>query len=76
MPPNTDIGITVRAQIDATGRVVKAEVLRERPAQGGVYAQLEIAALDAIKQWRFSPARLGNQLVPSDYAITFHFQKH
>jgi TonB family protein len=76
IPPNTDIEVTVRAQIDATGRVVKADVLREHPAQGGVYAQLEIAALDAIRQWRFSPARMGNVLVPSDYAITFHFQKH
>jgi protein TonB len=76
IPANTDVVITIRAQIDATGRVVKADVLRDRAPQSGYYAQLELAAIDATRQWKFEPARSGNTAVPGDYAITFHFQKH
>jgi TonB family protein len=76
IPANTDIVVTIRTEIDATGRVVKAEVLRDSPPRAGFYAQLELAAIDATKQWRFEPARSGNTAVPGDYSITFHFQKH
>jgi protein TonB len=75
IPANTDIVVTIRAQIDATGRVVNAEALRDHTPQAGFYVQLELAAIDAMKQWRFEPARSGDTPVPSDYAITFHFQK-
>ena len=77
MQASMEIDVVIATQIDVAGRVVKAEVLDRAPGSlSALQAQLEIAAVDAVKQWRFEPARSGNVAVPSDHVITFRFQKH
>jgi hypothetical protein len=77
IPTGAEIQITVRALINAAGRVVKAEVLRDQASRYGpaLRFQLETAAVDAARQWRFEPARSGDKPVPSDHAISFVFRK-
>jgi hypothetical protein len=77
IPANREIEITVRAQIDSTGRVVIAEAIHNRipKSESALYAQLEAAAVEATKQWRFEPGRSANTPVASDYSIGFLFRK-
>jgi TonB family protein len=65
-----DVRIDVRVDIDATGRVVRAEALTR-----GKQEVLTSLALEAARQWRFSPAKLGSENVPSNAVVGFQFKK-
>ena len=65
-----DVRIDVRVDIDATGRVVRAEALTR-----GKQEMLTALALDAARQWRFSPAKQGSENVPSNAVVGFQFKK-
>jgi TonB family protein len=70
--PDTAVGIEgtvqVRVRIDVQGAVKDAKVIGDpgNPA-------LEWAALDAAKQWRFSPATRNGHPVESEVTIPFRF---
>jgi protein TonB len=58
--------VILEAVIDAQGRVTSAKVLRSIPL-------LDQAALDAVRQWRFTAARLNGEAVPVVMTITVNF---
>ncbi len=61
--------VVLRLLIDATGRVARAQVIEARPP--GVFEQ---AALAAIREWSFSPARDGGARVPVLATKTLRFE--
>jgi hypothetical protein len=63
-----DVEISIRAEIDETGRVVKAEAITH---QAGY---LEASAISAMMKWRFEPAHLGNKAVRSEQLVNFVFR--
>ncbi len=59
--------VVVEAEIDATGAVTGASVVRGRsPA-------LDAAALAALESWRFEPARLDDTAIGSSYRVGITF---
>jgi protein TonB len=58
--------VILEAIIDTSGRVESARVLRS-------IALLDDAALDAVRQWRFTPARLNDRPVPVVMTVTVTF---
>ena len=58
--------VIIEATIDASGDVVAAKVLRSIP-------MLDDAALTAVRQWRFTPARLNGEPVSVLMTITINF---
>jgi protein TonB len=58
--------VILETVIDAQGRVESARVLRSVPL-------LDQAALDAVRQWRFTPARLNGEAVPVVMTVTVNF---
>ena len=58
--------VIVEAIIDVSGRVEGAQVLRSIPL-------LDQSALDAVRQWRFTPARLNDRAVPVVMTVTVTF---
>jgi protein TonB len=52
--------------LDANGRVDSVRVLRSIPL-------LDQAAVDAVRQWRFTPALLNNEAVPVVMTVTVNF---
>ncbi len=58
--------VILEAVIDVSGRVESARVLRS-------IALLDVAALEAVRQWRFDPARLNGQPVPVVMTVTVNF---
>ncbi len=58
--------VILEAVIDASGRVESAHVLRSIPL-------LDNSALEAVRQWRFAPARLNGQPVPVVMTVTVTF---
>jgi outer membrane biosynthesis protein TonB len=67
----TLVEVDVKVRIDETGRVVKAEPL---PGTEPVSSSLVGAARNAAMQWRFEPARRGNQPLPSDLVLKFQYR--
>ena len=65
--PTTHKTVLVRMLIDTRGRVVKAVVTRSVP-------DLDSAALDCVKKWRFRPALKDGKPVAAfaEAAITFN----
>ncbi|HEY2150428.1 MAG TPA: energy transducer TonB [Vicinamibacterales bacterium] len=61
--------VILEAVIDAQGRVESARILRSIPL-------LDQAALDAVRQWRFSAARLNGDAVPVVMTVTVNFTLH
>jgi protein TonB len=59
--------VILEAVIDAKGSVTSVSVLRSIPL-------LDQAAVDAVRQWRFTPARLNDQAVPVVMTVTVNFQ--
>jgi TonB family protein len=59
--------VTVWAIISANGRVTKARVVRP------VASDLDEAALQAVKQWRFTPTRNGNTAVAVEVNLDVKF---
>jgi outer membrane biosynthesis protein TonB len=62
--------VDVKVYIDAGGTVIRAEPLSKG---NSLVDYLSGVAVDAARQWRFSPARRGNQSVPSETVLHFHF---
>ena len=58
--------VILEAVIDARGNVESVRVLRSIP-------QLDQAAADAVRQWRFTPARLNTETVPVVMTVTVNF---
>jgi TonB family protein len=58
--------VIIEAGIDETGSVTSARVLRSIPL-------LDQAALDAVRQWRFTPTLLNGQAVPIVMTLTVNF---
>jgi periplasmic protein TonB len=58
--------VILEAVIDATGGVESVRVLRALPL-------LDQAAVDAVRQWRFTPAVLNNEAVPVVMTVTVNF---
>jgi len=59
--------VILEAVIDAQGRVATVRVLRS-------IALLDQAAVDAVKQWRFTPALLNAEPVPVVMTVTVNFK--
>jgi protein TonB len=58
--------VILEAVIDAEGRVVNVKVLRSVP-------MLDQAAMDAVRQWEFTPTRLNGVAVPVVMTVTVNF---
>ena len=58
--------VILEAVLDAKGRVESVRVLRSIPL-------LDQAAVDAVQQWRFTPALLNNEPVPVVMTVTVNF---
>jgi periplasmic protein TonB len=58
--------VILEAVLDAQGRVESARVLRSVPL-------LDEAALDAVRQWRYTPTLLNGQAVPVVMTVTVNF---
>ena len=58
--------VILEAVIDANGNVRDARVLKSVPL-------LDQAALDAVRQWQFTPTRLNNTFVPVIMTVTLNF---
>ena len=58
--------VILEATIDTDGRVYDAKVLRSIP-------QLDEAAMDAVKQWEFTPTELQGVRVPVIMTVTVNF---
>ncbi len=59
--------VILEAVIDHTGLVTSVRVLRGHPL-------LDQAALDAVRQWKFTPARLNNEPIPVVMTVTVQFR--
>jgi protein TonB len=59
--------VIIEATIGVDGRVVDARVLRSEPL-------LDQAALQAVRQWRYTPTRLNDQPVAVIMTVTVRFQ--
>jgi TonB family protein len=66
MSANVTGVVIIEATIDTTGAVADAKVLRSIPL-------LDQAALDAVKQWQFTPTLLNGQAVPVIMTMTVNF---
>jgi periplasmic protein TonB len=58
--------VILEATIDETGQVVDLKVLRSVPMLDG-------AAVEAVKQWRYRPARLNGMPIPVIMTVTVRF---
>lgn len=58
--------VILETVLDANGRVETVRVLRSIPL-------LDQAAVDAVQQWRFTPALLNNEAVPVVMTVTVNF---
>jgi protein TonB len=58
--------VILEAVLDDQGRVESVRVLRSIP-------MLDQAAVDAVRQWRFTPALLNGQAVPVVMTVTVNF---
>lgn len=61
--------VIVRFLVDAEGKVTRASVVEAQPAQ--VFEQ---AALEAVRKWRFQPARLDNERVATWMSVPIRFK--
>jgi hypothetical protein len=65
-----EVQINVRVVIDRSGRVIRAESLSRGNA---LMDHLSKIAVEAARQWTFSPARDDGQNVPSESVLQFQF---
>jgi protein TonB len=59
--------VIIQTVIDQTGKVIEAMVLRSVPL-------LDAAALDAVRQWEYTPAMLNGTAVPVVMTVTVTFK--
>jgi TonB family protein len=70
-PPRTEpVDVDVELTIDATGKVTEARV----PAPVGGMEAFEAAALEAVKQFVFEPAKRGDTPIPSRIKYRYLFE--
>jgi periplasmic protein TonB len=62
------VAVSVRVEVNETGRVTHAEAIPEK----GIHALLLSSAADAARHCRFQPARRGQSPVPSTVTMVFH----
>lgn len=62
------VRVSVRVQVDASGRVVNADLDSAGPSK--YFANL---AIKAARQWEFTPAKVDGQSSPSDWVLRFEF---
>jgi len=67
-----EIPVYVTMRIGTNGSVVGAEAAT---ASDGIQAYLVQRSLEAVRQWKFRPARLGPDPVPSKWTVRFRFDK-
>ncbi|MDP1864498.1 MAG: energy transducer TonB [Thiobacillus sp.] len=60
--------VRLRVQIDTAGQAQQIEVYRSSG-----FPRLDQAALDTVKQWRFVPARQGDQPIPAWVIVPIQF---
>ena len=58
--------VKIQAQIDASGRVTSTKVI-----SGPIL--LRAAAMNAVRQWKYSPAMLDGKPIATQYAVTVRF---
>jgi protein TonB len=58
--------VIIEATISETGRVINARILRSVPL-------LDQAAIDAVRQWEFTPTQLNGVAVPVIMTVTVNF---
>lgn len=58
--------VIIEATIDTTGSVIATKVLRSAPL-------LDAAAIDAVRQWKYEPARLNGEPVAVLITVTVNF---
>jgi hypothetical protein len=63
--------IEIKVFIDEMGRVVRAEPL---PPKAWVSQSIVKACLEAVRFWKFKPARWGAQDVPGEMLLQFEFK--
>jgi hypothetical protein len=68
----TDVPIDVHVYITEFGKVDYAELLDTRVTSR--HRDLADAAVFAARRWDFRPARLGDENVPSEAILHFHFK--
>src|SRR5207248_11011723 len=64
----TDVEVQVR--IDEGGRVTAARVVNDT---SNIDELLVTAAISAVKEWIFEPAKMDGRSVPGNHMIRFHF---
>jgi outer membrane biosynthesis protein TonB len=67
-----EIPVYVTMRIGTNGSVVGAQAAM---ASDGIQAYLVQRSLEAVRQWKFRPARLGPDPVPSKWTVRFRFDK-
>ncbi len=67
-----EIPVYVTIRIGANGSVVGAQTAT---AGEGIQAYLSQRALEAVRQWKFRPAKLGPDPIPSKWTVRFRFDK-
>jgi protein TonB len=60
--------VIIEAVIDREGNVTEARIIKPLPLG------LDMAALNAVKQWKFKPGTLNGQPVPVYYNLTVNFR--
>jgi len=60
--------VILRTVVSTSGCMAEAEVVR------GPAPDLEMAALQAVSQWRYSPATLGGKPIPVIFMVTVNFR--
>jgi protein TonB len=68
MQANVQGDVKIQATIDETGRVTKMKVL-----SGPIL--LQRAAMDALRQWRYSPSVLNEKPIAVDEVVTVRFHR-
>lgn len=66
--PAKGLAVELKIGIDEFGGVERAEVVSK-----GSDGHLEDLALQSVQSWRFAPARLGEESVPSEMLLRFDF---
>jgi len=59
--------VIIEATIDVNGRVQDAKILRSIPL-------LDASALDAVRQWQYTPTLLNGMPVPIIITVTVNFK--
>ena len=67
-----EVPVYVTITIGKNGSVVGAQAA---PSNDGIQSYLAQRALEAVRQWKFQPARLGADAIRSKWTVRFRFDK-